>query len=696
MEFRIADTFTASLARLTAAEQKAVKTTAFDLQVGPSRPGLRFHRLDHAKDPNFWSVRVNDDLRIILHRLEQSLVLLYVDHHEAAYAWAERRRLERHPTTGAMQLVELRERVEGERPEGRRASAPGARFAPLATVTEEALAGWGVPADWIEPVRSVANEDELLALLPHLPQEAQEALLALAVGEQPRPIAPASAGTDPFLHPDAQRRFLLVGSIGELQRALDDPWDKWAVFLHPDQRALVERGYRGPVRVGGSAGTGKTVVALHRTAALARARSEARILLATFSDALADSLRVKLRRLLPETELESGRIRVDSLHAVARELHARTQGEPRLAEEAVIASLVEESARSEPGHRFPLRFLIAEWRDVVDARQLASWEAYRDAPRLGRKTRLPEGQRARVWRILERVHAALAAQGLLTWPMLLARLVRRLEEGEPPPFEHVIVDECQDLGIAEARWLAAIAAGRPDGLFLTGDLGQRIFQQPFSWKAVGIDVRGRSFTLRVNYRTSRQIRERADRLLPAEIADVDGLGERRRGTVSLFEGRPIEVHRFADERAEIEAVASWLRRRSTDGASAVFVRSEQELGRALAAVERAGRRAALLGGRGQPEGDAVAVGTMHLAKGLEFQAVAVMACDEEVLPSSARIAAVGDEADLEEVYDTERHLLYVACTRARDDLWVSGVEPGSEFLADLLASPPSTAAVSCP
>jgi superfamily I DNA/RNA helicase len=247
----------------------------------------------------------------------------------------------------------------------------------------------------------------------------------------------------------------------------------------------------------------------------------------------------------------------------------------------------------------------------------------------------------------------------------------------------VVVDECQDLGVPEARLVAALAGSGPDRLFLTGDLGQRIFQQPFSWKAVGIDLRGRSFTLRVNYRTSHQIRECADRLLPAEVADVDGLVERRRGTVSLFDGPTPEIRLFATVRAEVEGVAARLRRARATESGAVFVRSERELPRAIEAVRAAGCNPWFLGDAAVPPGESIAVGTMHQAKGLEFRAVAVMACDESVLPSDERITGIGDDADLQEVYDTERHLLYVACTRARDNLLVSGVEPGSEFLADL-------------
>ena len=680
---RIADTFTASLARLTAAEQKAVKTTAFDLQLKPAAYGHRLHRIDGARDPNFWSARVNDDLRIVLHRTEGSCLLLYVDHHDKAYAWAERRRLERHPTTGAMQLVEIRERVvELDTPRPARAPAPGTGpVRPFARLSGEELAGYGVPADWIATVQGVGDEDEMLEVLRHLPPEAQEALLALAVGEKPRP-APAPVA-DPFAHPDAQRRFRLMGSLDELRRALDQPWEQWAVFLHPDQRSLVERSYRGPVRVGGSAGTAKTVVALHRVATLAATHPDARVLLATFSDPLAASLEAKLGCLLTRDVLTGGRVVVGSLATIARRLYTERFGVPRLADDAAVSALVEAAARDEPASRFPLRFLLAEWREVVDAWQIPSWEAYRTVPRLGRKTRLNERQREAVWRILARVREELRARDLVTWSGALGRLTEVLGRNEARPFDHVVVDECQDLGVAEARLVAALAGSGPDRLFLTGDLGQRIFQQPFSWKAVGIDLRGRSFTLRVNYRTSHQIRECADRLLPPEVADVDGLVEQRRGTVSLFDGPAPEIRRFETARAEVEGVAAWLRRARATDSGAVFVRSERELPRAIEAVKTAGYTPWILGEAAVLSGESIAVGTMHQAKGLEFRTVVVMACDESVLPSDERIAAIGDDADLQEVYDTERHLLYVACTRARDNLLVSGVEPVSEFLADL-------------
>ena len=236
-------------------------------------------------------------------------------------------------------------------------------------------------------------------------------------------------------------------------------------------------------------------------------------------------------------------------------------------------------------------------------------------------------------------------------------------------------------------WL--LSAPRPDGLFFAGDLGQRIFQTPFSWRALGVDIRGRSQTLKVNYRTSHQIRRQADRLLPSETSDVDGNTDRRSGTVSVFNGSEPVIRTLGSPDEECAVIAEWLEARKREGYSpheiGIFVRSQAEVERATDAARKAGFTTVDPGRHAGGVSGSVAVGTMHLAKGLEFRAVAVVACDDEVLPLQSRMESVGDEADLEEVYTSERHLLYVACTRARDHLLVTAVSPASEFLDDLAA-----------
>ena len=692
MEFRIADTFTDSLARLTGDEQKSAKTTAFDLQVDPSGVGHSFHKLDRAKDRNFWSVRVSRDIRLIVHRTASSVLLAYVGHHDAAYRWAERRRIERHPKTGAAQIVEIRETVrEIEIPRPMVMEAPDIAPAPpkpplFASASDDELLAYGVPETWLDDVRRV-DEDSLLDLADHLPAEAAEALLELATGGTPDRPALAAADANPFAHPDAQRRFRLVEDADELERALEFSWEKWIVFLHPAQRRIVENAYSGPARVSGSAGTGKTIVALHRAVHLARSHPDARILLATFSDTLANALRVRLGRLVHNQPSIAERLEVQSMSGIGRRLYETNFGAANLATEDDVRELIDRASAKVEGHRFSLHFLWTEWSQVVDAWQLESWEDYRDVMRLGRKTRLAETQRAVLWSIFSQVRDALAARELLTEPRMFRHLERHVAEGTHPAFEFCVIDEAQDIGVAELRFLAALGGDRPDSLFFAGDLGQRIFRAPFSWRALGVDVRGRSHTLRINYRTSHQIRRQADRLLPPELADVDGIKERRGGTISAFNGPEPDIRVLASPEEEAAAIAEWLTARRQEGFApheiAVFVRSEDEITRAQEAVRLAGLTSTELDERSEGASDKVAIGTMHLAKGLEFRAVAVVACDDEVLPLQSRIENVADEADLEDTYGTERHLLYVACTRARDHLLVTGVKPASEFLDDL-------------
>lgn len=709
MQFRIANTFTASLASLRGEEQKAVKITAFELQMNPESPGMQFHKIDRAKDRNFWSVRVSRDLRLIVHKTGANLLLCYVDHHDAAYRWAERRRLETHQRTGAAQIVEIRETVrEMEVPRYLEATATGGEMAGHARrvfvdVSEDELLGYGVPVSWLEDVKG-ATEDSLLELSEHLPEEAAEALLELATGGSPmQPVPPAPVGVmeesppaysspapDPFAHPDAQRRFRTMEDAEELRQALDYPWEKWIVFLHPAQRYIVERDYRGPARVAGSAGTGKTVVALHRAVHLARTHPDARVLLATFSEALAAELRVRLIRLISSEPRLAERLEVHSVSGIARRLHEANLGTPELVAENEIRELLDRSAKEVEGHRFSSAFLRSEWINVVDAWQLETWEDYRGVARLGRKTRLAEKLRAVLWSIFSRVQEALTERGLLTEPGMFRRLERHLFSVGHAPFEYCVIDEAQDVGVAELRLLSVLGGNRPNGLFFAGDLGQRIFQTPFSWLSLGVDVRGRSRTLHINYRTSHQIRRQADRLLPNEIADVDGVTEQRRSTISVFNGPEPLLKVLSSEEEESACIADWLRARRTEGYEpheiGVFVRSEVQMKRALLGIEGAGLSAVSLSAHAGGVSGSVALGTMHLAKGLEYRAVVVAACDDEILPLQARIESIADEADLEEVLDTERHLFYVACTRARDRLLVTGVDPGSEFLDDLVSA----------
>ncbi len=687
MKFRIADTFTSSLARLNAKEQKAAKTTAFDLQVNPSHPSMKMHRLGQRRDPNFWSIWVSADIRMIIHRTADSLLLCYVDHHDEAYRWADRRRIERHPKTGAAQLVEIRERVEEVWvPEQPVEEAPPPAIPP--DVDDDTLLRYGVPVDWLADVRA-ASEDGLLDLIDHLPPEAADALLELAAGGTPNEPRASGEDADPFAHPDAQRRFRVMADVEALQQALEFPWERWIVFLHPMQRDLVERDYNGPAQITGSAGTGKTVVALHRAVHLARRAPGSRVLLTTFWPMLARDLNTRLDQLAgAEPELR-GRVSAKALPTLARDMYADIFGTPQVASTSLVLDLMRDLAAASDGPQVNLALLMDEWHGTVDAFQLKTWRDYRDFNGPIVSSRISPKRRKRLWSVYAQLWEELDRRNLITTVGILARLTAFYTAADAPasPYDYIVVDEAQDIDVARLRFLAAIGRSHPDSLFFVGDNGQRIFRRPFSWTALGIDVSGRTHRLSINYRTSHQIHRVAERLLQRAASDPDGADHPCGETVSAFNG-PAPIVRLCDDaEAEIACVADWLRTVRAYAApseTAVFVRTNDLVERARLAIRQAGLDAALLTNKAGPPQDAVTVGAMHLAKGMEYRAVAVMACDADILPLRDRIETIDDPDQIEDIYATERNVLYVACTRAREHLLVTGVAPGSEFLSGLV------------
>ena len=697
MKFLIADSFTKALGKLTAQEQSAAKITVFDMQQDPSSPGLKFHRIEKSKDQNFWSVRSSRDIRIIVHKSANSFLVAYVDHHDNAYRWAERRRIEAHPKTGAAQIVEVRERVEEIAIPNYIQSAPGPEITPptatpallFAKLTDDDLLGIGVPEDWLADINQ-ASEENFFELTDYIPSEAAEALLDFVSSGRLQVPAALAVGVDPFVHPDAQRRFRVLDDVEELERALEYPWDQWAIFLHPSQRQVVEQTFNGPARVSGSAGTGKTVVALHRAARILNTDTSAKVLLTTFSSPLSNALKHKLK-MLTSASTYNAEATVLPFQGVAHELFTLAFGHtPRAASRSQIKTALTSVMASMDFSEFTSRFVLSEWVNVIDAWQIHTLEAYTNVPRLGRKNRLGAKQRERLWPIFIKTREVLFTQGLETWPSIFGKVESHFSSREHKPFSHVFVDEAQDLGVPELRMLAAISEATPDALFFAGDLGQRIFQEPFSWKALGVDVRGRSSTLKVNYRTSHQIRRTVDGLLPQVVRDVDGNEEDRSRTVSVFNGPDPEMQVCESSQDEQSSIANWISSIIKDGIEAeeigIFVRSQNELGRARSAIIATGQVPLELSDRVENRTGRISMGTMHLAKGLEFKAVIVMACDDDVLPNQDRINSAADEGELDEVYDTERHLFYVACTRARDRLIVSGVGPTSEFFEDIFQS----------
>ncbi|MEM7599978.1 MAG: 3'-5' exonuclease [Verrucomicrobiota bacterium] len=681
MNLLIADTFTDSLAQLTPEEQKATKLTVVDFQLNPENPGHSFHRIERSKDKDFWSVRINRDLRLIVHKRGKNLLVCYCDHHDKAYAWAQNRRLENHPKTGVAQIVQIRETIRdieipnyvaAEKP-APTATEDAPKTFPFQEYSDDDLLEWGVPADWLDDVRK-ADDNQLLELADHLPAEASDVLLELATGGSPSMPEPATTEDEAFSHPDALRRFQIITSDKELEAALEFPWDKWSVFLHPDQRRTVERSFNGPARVSGSAGTGKTIVALHRAVHLARKFEDFRILLTTFSEPLAKALLNKLRILVYSEPRLIERIHVDNLGSLAKRLYRLRFGDAKIAPEELIEGWIDEAhpGASTEVRKFSPRFLKDEWNHVVDAHQLKSLDDYRDVSRLGRRSRLAESQRESLWPFFQSILDRLLEDQKITEAGAYTALANHIAENGSP-YEHAIVDESQDLSVSQLKFFASLGGGHPESLFFAGDIGQRIFQKPISWLAHGIDIRGRSSTLRVNYRTSHQIRSQADQLLEQELKDPDGNKEVRNHTVSVFNGPRPSIAIADSPEEESEILRNWLSSQEKIGIEkneiGIIVRSSAELAYAR---ERLGS-----------EQSEARVFTMHEAKGLEFRSVAVVGCNEKIVPLEERIELASDLPDLQAIHDSERHLLYVACTRTRENLLVTALAPGSEFLADL-------------
>jgi hypothetical protein len=695
-------------------------STVLELVENPKGQGTNLHRLDKSRDKNLWSCRANQDIRIILHLHNGQITLLYVDHHDAAYDWAENRVYKFDEKVKNWKVVKIKEEtvvlrttVEAE-PEAKRPyakysddalAATGASpgdFDDIRAADEDAIFNLGLSAmvlesllDSLSPSRAsseasygvarsevsafkIVTNEEKIDPVPEVVLDAAAVALVLPVASivPVEPPPPVVYGT-----------VVRVNSQEQLEAVLSGQWEKWQIFLHPNQQELVDAHYSGPVRISGSAGTGKTIVALHRVNHLLRISDDTRVLLTTLSPALAGFLHARLRKLLADRPRLGERVEVAGIDEYAQRLYKLHVGPFQLTSRETVAQWITEACQAAGDAKLRPLFLLNEWEDVIDAQQLTTLEQYQAAERLGRKIRLHAERRQAFWAIFAQVWAKLQAAGTMTSAGLYHRLVTALERLPGSPVDHVVVDECQDLNQGQVRFLAALGRNRANALFFTGDIGQRIFQQPFSWKALGIDLRGRTKTLRVNYRTSQQIRKTADRLLEASIVDADGERVDRSKTISAFGGTAPVISVCDDEAAEQAAAVAFLQERLTAGVKphemAIMVRDEAQLPRAQAAAQAAGLPAVVLDQRLATLAGSLNLSTMHLAKGLEYRAVVVMACDDDVIPSPTRLDAVSDPGDLKEAYELERHLLYVACTRARDHLLVTGVHPASEFLTDL-------------
>lgn len=676
------DSFKPSVQDLTRDEQAAVMTTVLELAAAPDNPGLQSHRVGDAST-KCWSARVNKDVRLIYFRSEQTIIPAYADHHDNAYKWAEGRSLDVHPQTGAAQIV-----ITGERREEIirrivvREEHDPLSAKPFAHLSDEEMLGFGVPRGWLHTMREATTKAFLEEFGDTLPAEAQECLFAIANGEAPSlPAPPAQKSKNPFTHPDAKRRFYLVESDDDLKRALTLDWEQWMLFLHPSQREAVDHDFAGPARVTGGPGTGKSVVAVHRAARLAR-QSAGQVLLTSFSKTLANHLRAQVDSLMRDDPARA-RLDVVHLHYLAVETLSAIRGSaPRIADAKTIGRAANDAAASVKDPSVTPAFLEAEWDMVVDAYGLTMWEEYVGVDRAARGTSLNRAQREVVWSGIEEMRRTLVSKGLTTWSTVCWDLVEHFDAIDERPYVHVIADEAQDFGPAELRLLRALVEPGQNDVFLASDANQRIFKPYTPVARAGLEVRGRSVRLHVNYRMTEQIRRLAGRI----VAGPTETDEPSSTSISLLTGAQPEIKSVPGVTAEIQAVAAWLKNLTANGYSpgqiAVFARKRDLLQNRVQAAVRAANLASFnLDTDEEPPTNRVAIGTMHRSKGLQFRAVAIMGVEDGVVPLATVRTRQPDVAAKRAFVERERNLLYVACSRAREQLFVSGVGNLSEFLA---------------
>lgn len=686
----IADSVFDAVEDLNAIDKGRVLDCLSKLKKNPAHPSLSLERVTKALSPDVWSARASRELRMILRREGNVTWAVHVGAHDPAYEWARRHKVERHDVTGALQIVEAVEAAEEVRrtiqpPVDEAEAAPPPRFAPHA---DAYLLSLGVPADWLPVVREVRTDDHLLAVCTKLPQDVADRLFALAGGELVTPPTPEPTGAGAAANPDVQRRFYVADDEDELRAALEAPHARWIAFLHPSQRTLAENTFRGPVKVTGGAGTGKTVVAMHRARNLARQGK--RVLLTSYVTTLCANIHRSLRLLCKDDELR--RITVSTLHSEALALVRSVHPKLSPANDDEVRATLDRVLRSSCPPGFDAAFVRAEWTNVLQNQGIGSWDEYRVARRVGRGRALSVKERRTLWTAFEAVLADLARRDLSDFPGVSRQATALLEAGKAAsPYDAVLVDEVQDLRPPALRFVRALCAAAPGQLMLLGDASQRIYPGGFSLSALGIEVRGRSHVLRINYRTTDQIRRAADGALGDLTDDLDGAQERRTPTRSLLRGpKPVRAgypDAAAEDAAAVARIQAWVASGIPAEAIAVFSRAAQRRVDSLEkALHAAGVATHRLADDSSDDVAGVGLGTLHRAKGLEFRAVLILDASEGTLPSPGALRGVTDPQDREDTLTRERHLLHVGMSRARDELAITWAGKPSPFVAELPAS----------
>ena len=655
--------------------------------------GRNLEKINKARDDRFRSIRINQFWRGVVLAPESgdSYTLLKVLPHDDAYAWAQRRKASVNTATGR---IEIRDSVaiDTTLPELSKMAqaAPELLFA---GVKDSTLRRLGVDEQTCAFARALTSVIQLEAAKSFLPANQWDVLYGLAAGLSPEEVwaelGAVTVGQD--YDPEdidaavarSTDRVVLVDGPDELMAVFEHPFALWRIYLHPAQRAVVERTYNGPARVTGGPGTGKTVVALHRAHQLARAGTGP-VLVTTFTSTLSDSLSAGVKLLVDSPEV-ADRIEVLHVDKLAHRVFRERHGAPAMLRDSEEKALWATITRSLDAP-FNEAFLGEEWRQVVLAQEVETAEQYLAAKRTGRGRRLGPKQKAQAWQAMWEFQKALRERNRWTHETVRVEAAQILQQQEATPYRHIVVDEAQDIDPMQWRLLRAAVSPASDDLFIAGDTHQRIYNSRVSLRDVGIHVTGRSSRLKINYRTTAEILSWSLGLLRGErIDDMDGGLDSIAGCRSEVHGMPPELCGYANREAELTALAEtvqgWLNSGVAPSEIGIAARSNKVAGAVLEWLGADSIPLRALSG-GKAADDAVSVGTMHRMKGLEFRCLAVVGVGEhQVPPTNAITPAEDDEPTHQHDLQRERCLLFVACTRAREELAVSWHGMPSPFLS---------------
>lgn len=696
----IASDFFTSFAKVPRKQQTKIIDFINKFRSNPELPGINYEKIVRAKDQNMRSVRIDKAYRGIVLKPESGnvYVLLWVDHHDDAYKWAENKNCQIHPETGSLQVIEVERDVEtisGAEPPDEKGL--------FHEIRDKHLLKLGVPKQQLTLVRDLKTDGDLDEIADQLPQEAYEALFFLACGHSLEEVfreleaaeEPKIVDTTDFEaaleNPDSKRRFYIVEDDLELAAILKEPLEKWRVFLHPSQRKLVERSWNGPVRVLGGAGTGKTVAAIHRAKWLAQnvfTHEHDRILFTTYTRNLAADIQENLSKICSKEVLR--KIEVVNLDRWVSVFLKRNGYDFEIDygnRTGLLWKRAVDMAPDEP--HLPPEFYREEWERVVQSQAISTAGEYMKASRVGRGVRLNRKMRKAVWSVFEEYRTLLNENGLRE-PADAMRDARLLIESgnEPLPYRSVIVDEAQDMGFQAFMLIRQIVPEGKNDLFITGDAHQRIYRHKVILGQCGINIMGRGKKLKINYRTTDEIRSWAVSLLKdVPIDDLDGGTDDQKGYKSLLHGAHPEIKIFPGFQEEVDYIADYLKsvgvRVSSLKGACLVARTNSLVTQYQNALIQKGIdvypiKRSEAEDRSMP---GVRLATMHRVKGLEFDHVIIAGVNEGIVPFENTASDSSDSTVRQNLETNERALLYVSATRSKKEVLITAFGKAGKFIA---------------